>query len=112
MVRRRRYLRRALRIVAGNCCVLAIALSVGAIYQAVVGNVDETRYPAPGRLVDIGGRRLHLYCIGEGSPTVILEAGLGWGLGTWRDVEPQVAQTTRVRAWRACTSSVSKPVRR
>jgi hypothetical protein len=33
--------------------------------------------PAPGRLVDVGGWRLHLYCLGEakaGQPTVILEA--------------------------------------
>jgi hypothetical protein len=30
---------------------------------------------ALGRLVDIGGKTLHLYCAGSGSPTVILEAG-------------------------------------
>ena len=30
---------------------------------------------APGRLVDIGGRKLHLNCTGSGSPTVVLESG-------------------------------------
>ncbi len=47
--------------------------------------------------VDIGGRSLHLRCQGEGSPTVILEAG-GYGTpsDTWDAVMPQVAQLTRV----------------
>ena len=31
--------------------------------------------PAPGKLVDVGGRRLHLICTGRGAPTVVLEAG-------------------------------------
>ena len=31
--------------------------------------------PAPGRLIDVGGRRLHIICSGQGAPTVVLEAG-------------------------------------
>jgi hypothetical protein len=31
--------------------------------------------PPPGRLVDVGGRKLHLLASGSGSPTVVLEAG-------------------------------------
>lgn len=96
MPRLPRYLRWVTRIIGGMFCLVVIALAVGAIYQAIAGDVDETRYKPPGRLVDIGGRHLHLYCTGRGSPTVILEAGLGWGLGTWRHVQPQVAETTRV----------------
>jgi pimeloyl-ACP methyl ester carboxylesterase len=84
-----------IRILGAIICLVVIALSAGAIYQSIVGNVDETRYKPPGRLVDIGGRRLHLYCTGSESPTVILEAGLGWGVGTWRRVRPKVAETTR-----------------
>ena len=57
--------------------------------------LTATRYPPPGRLVDIGGASLHLYCVGQGSPTVVLEAGLGLGLVTWREVQPQVSQVTR-----------------
>jgi pimeloyl-ACP methyl ester carboxylesterase len=52
--------------------------------------------PPPGRLVDIGGYRLHIDCQGTGSPTVILEAGLGdFGI-SWSDVQPALAQSTRV----------------
>lgn len=91
-----RYLRWAARITGGIVCLAVVAVAVGATYQAVVGDVDEKRYEPPGRLVDIGGRRLHLYCTGHGSPTVVLETGLGWGLGAWRHVQPTVALTTQV----------------
>ena len=53
--------------------------------------------PVPlGRLVDVGGRKLHLYCTGHGSPTVILEAGAGSFAIDWALVQPEVARTTRV----------------
>ncbi|HLO14560.1 MAG TPA: hypothetical protein VK206_07015, partial [Anaerolineales bacterium] len=32
--------------------------------------------PAPGQLVSVDGHKMHIYCTGEGSPTVILAAGL------------------------------------
>ena len=53
-------------------------------------------YPAPGRLIDIGGRKVHLYCAGTGSPTVILMAGGGAFSVDWALVQPKVAQNTRV----------------
>lgn len=96
MPRLPRYVRWATRIVAGIFCLVVVALALGTTYQAIAGDVDETRYKPPGRLVDIGGRNLHLYCTGHESPTVILEAGLGWGLGTWREVQPKVTETTEV----------------
>ena len=53
-------------------------------------------YPPPGRMVDIGGRRLHLNCEGKGSPTVILMAGGGGFSIDWALVQPKVAESTRV----------------
>jgi pimeloyl-ACP methyl ester carboxylesterase len=50
----------------------------------------------PGRLVDIGGYRLHLDCQGTGSPTVILEAGLGDPAISWSGVQPALARSARV----------------
>lgn len=52
-------------------------------------------FAAPHRLVDIGGRRLNLYCSGSGSPTVVFESpsgGAGWD---WWAVQPKVAAKTR-----------------
>jgi uncharacterized RDD family membrane protein YckC/pimeloyl-ACP methyl ester carboxylesterase len=53
----------------------------------------------PGRLVDIGGRKLRLYCTGAGSPTVILEAGASSFAVDWGLVQPEVARTNRVRSY-------------
>jgi pimeloyl-ACP methyl ester carboxylesterase len=49
----------------------------------------------PGRLVDLGGYRLHLYCTGQGSPTVVLSAGAGDFATDWALVQPEVAKHTR-----------------
>lgn len=72
------------------------------VLAAVFANACSTRsptareYPPPGRLVDVGGRKLHLYCTGTGSPTVILMAGGGAFSIDWALVQPKVAQDTRV----------------
>ena len=46
-------------------------------------------------LVDVGGYRLYVSCMGQGSPTVVFEAGLGEDLSTWNQVQPAVAQFTQ-----------------
>lgn len=47
--------------------------------------------------VPIGGRRqLNLYCTGRGSPTVILESGMGDGAASWRRVQDAIAARARV----------------
>jgi pimeloyl-ACP methyl ester carboxylesterase len=56
-------------------------------------------FPPPGKLVDVGGWRLHLNCTGEArasQPTVILEAGVGDFSVEWSLVQPGVAQFARV----------------
>jgi pimeloyl-ACP methyl ester carboxylesterase len=47
-------------------------------------------------MVNIDGRKLHLNCSGQGSPTVVLEAGLGDGSLVWSLVQPKLATITRV----------------
>ncbi|MEJ2349895.1 MAG: alpha/beta hydrolase [Anaerolineales bacterium] len=57
------------------------------------------RYTPPGHLVDVGSHRLHIFAAGEGSPTVVLEAGRpGWCVD-WRHVQPAVAEFTRACAY-------------
>jgi pimeloyl-ACP methyl ester carboxylesterase len=53
-------------------------------------------YPPPGQRIDVGGYQMHLNCIGEGTPTVILEAGLNDFSLLWSFVQPEVAGFTRV----------------
>jgi pimeloyl-ACP methyl ester carboxylesterase len=54
---------------------------------------------APGRLVDIGGRRLHIVCDGDGSPAVVFDAALGASSVSWTLVRPEVARRTRACAY-------------
>lgn len=58
--------------------------------------VDDPVYTRPQRLVDIGGRRMNIYCRGSGTPTVIMDAGLGDSTVSWAPVQPQIAIRTRV----------------
>ena len=53
-------------------------------------------HPPPGHLIDIGRRKLHLYCTGNGTPTVVLMAGGGAFSIDWALVQPQLAESTRV----------------
>jgi pimeloyl-ACP methyl ester carboxylesterase len=75
---------------------LALAAS-GAGYEAIASRQDAVRYPAPGRLVDVGGYRLHLNCVGQGGPTVVLDAGAG-EIGTlaWGSVPTDLEASSRV----------------
>ena len=53
--------------------LIVVVPAAGALYQTISVRRDAIRFPPPGRLVDVGGRRLHIVCIGEGRPTVIVE---------------------------------------
>jgi pimeloyl-ACP methyl ester carboxylesterase len=78
---------------------IATLAVIGAAYQTVATQMDKRAYPSPGQMVDVGGYQMHVYCTGanvEGSPTVILENGLGSISSAWALVQPEVAKGTRV----------------
>lgn len=60
------------------------------------GVPDTTAPPPPGRLIDLGGYRLHLWCTGRGGPTVVLVPGIGGLSFGWALVQPAIAKETRV----------------
>ncbi|GLQ47808.1 hypothetical protein GCM10007862_28590 [Dyella lipolytica] len=61
--------------------------------------IDDPAYTKPQQLVDIGGgRRLNLYCRGDGSPTVVFDTGLGASTVAWGLVQPTIA-----KKYRACS---------
>ena len=84
------------RILAGFSGLLIVGALAGAAYQSYATRRDLAATPHPGRLVDVGGHRLHLWCTGAGAPTVILENGLGGSSASWGFVQPEVARFTRV----------------
>jgi pimeloyl-ACP methyl ester carboxylesterase len=76
---------------------LVVLMLVGYIYESRAEAADARAYPPPGQLVDVGGYRLHINCTGTGSPTVVIDAGLGdWSTSWGGYVQPEVAKTTRV----------------
>ncbi len=76
--------------------VLLILVVVILIAGAIAKNNLANKYPAPGQLVDMGGYQMHIYCIGQGSPTVMLEAGSGDSSLIWAKVQPEISEVTRV----------------
>ncbi|MEZ4869488.1 MAG: alpha/beta hydrolase [Caldilineaceae bacterium] len=87
------------RVLLGLLILLVALGAIGAAYQAMATVRDAQVFPPLGQLVDVGGYRLHLYCIGQGSPTVILESGQANSLAVWSWIQPAVAQATRVCAY-------------
>lgn len=63
---------------------------------AAAAPLDPDAFPAPGTYIWMGQYRLHLHCLGRGSPTVVLDAGLGGNSLDWVRVQPEVAKFTRV----------------
>ncbi len=72
--------------------------AVGCSYDKVqTGSTRPAEKVAGDRLIDVGGHRLNLRCVGSGSPTVVLEPGLGESAtAIARRIAPEVARTTRV----------------
>lgn len=80
--------------------VIVLAVLVGAGYEAAGRRRAAKDFPAPGKLVDIGGRRIQIDCSGSGSPTVVFEAGLDMGGSlSWSGVHDSIARTTRACAY-------------
>jgi hypothetical protein len=73
----------------------AVAGAAGFTYQRIAEARDRRRFPPPGRLVDIGGRRLHLVEMGEGTPAVVIIPALAENVLQWLPVVRSVAAETR-----------------
>ena len=92
--------RLALAVIIG----VAIALAVDIVRSGgPAGWLARHSIPAPyartGERVDIGGRSIYLDCRGEGSPTIVLEAGMGSGADGWGTVLDGLAATSRTCAY-------------
>lgn len=87
------------RVVLGLLLALVALAALGATYQALATRGDRQADPPPGHLVDVGGYKLHLFCLGEGAPTVILDAGQPLGTPSWAWIQPEVAKSNRVCAY-------------
>jgi pimeloyl-ACP methyl ester carboxylesterase len=80
----------------------ALGVSLGALalvstgYQLWSEARDRRRYAPPGRLVDVGGRRMHIRCAGEGTPPVVIVPSLGAYSVAWAAVQDALSAHTTV----------------
>jgi pimeloyl-ACP methyl ester carboxylesterase len=95
--------------VGGLLSLLLLLACAGAVYQLVATNRDRRLNPPPGLLVAVGGYRMHLDCTGQGSPTVILDSGIGDSWLSWYRVQPPVGQFTRVCSYDGAGMGWSDP---
>jgi pimeloyl-ACP methyl ester carboxylesterase len=89
---------------------IAAILIAGLVFQAVSVEFDKRGYLPPGQLVNVNGHTLHIYCTGEGSPTVILEAGAYSYSTEWYWVQQQLSATNRVCSYDRAGYGWSEPV--
>ena len=92
-------MRRIWRPLLGLVVVLLALAVAGAIYQAIATELAERAYPPPGQMVEVGGYSLHINCVGQGSPTVVLDGGSGEWSAQWVRVQREVSGTIRVCAY-------------
>ena len=81
--------------------IIAALLVFGFISEQILEFVDRETVlkNPPGQMMQVGDRRMHIYCTGEnknGSPTVILESGGGAIYTTWYKVQPEISKYTKV----------------
>ena len=94
-------------VLAGGITALA---GLGYLYQFLADRRDRKLYPPPGPLIPTEGHCLHCFCQGKGSPTVVLEGGLGCNHLTWSRVLPEIAKFTQVIAYDRAGTGWSSPL--
>ncbi|NGX58094.1 MAG: 2-succinyl-6-hydroxy-2,4-cyclohexadiene-1-carboxylate synthase [Chlamydiae bacterium] len=92
----RKFFFQILRVIVVFCFV---ALVLGWIYERTQASLDKSRYQPRGRIVKVLGTPIHINCSGVGTPTVVMDAALGFHSLDWHLIQEQVAQTTRVCAF-------------
>jgi len=85
------------------CMVLILSSSLITKSQSAI----KSRPLPIGTLVDVGGYRVHLYCLGQGSPTVMI-IGAAFSFD-WALVQPEVAKFTRVCSFDPSGTAWSDP---
>lgn len=79
------------------------------VARSARGVIDDVAYQHAQRLVDIGGRKMNLYCTGKGSPAVILESGLADPTAAWGPIQSQLAGRTKVCSYDRAGIGFSEP---
>lgn len=89
--------------------ILLLTLSGLFAYEGFSEHRDATAFSPPGVLYQVEGRTMHLYCTGEGAPTVILDAGIGSAALGWELVQQKASKITRICSYDRAGYGWSEP---
>lgn len=106
MKRKRQWVKQA---AIGFGVTIAALATFGAIWEAVASAAGRRNLAPSGKMVDVGGHRLHIYCVGEGHPTLVLESGAASMSALWGHVQPLAARHTRVCSYDRAGLGWSEP---
>jgi len=99
-------------ILLGFAGIVIVAAVAGFAYQEISESRDLERYPPPGQMVDVDGHRMHIHCLGTGSPALILELGVGSASFAWYDIHKRLSGITRTCAYDRAGLGYSEPTGR
>jgi pimeloyl-ACP methyl ester carboxylesterase len=97
------------RIVLALLVIILMLAATGFLYENISEARDRRFNAMAGKLVDLGGRKMHINCTGEGSPAVVLDSGLGDSYLSWHKVQPEIAKLTRVCSYDRAGLGYSDP---
>ncbi len=98
-MRTQKILRNIKRSIIGIVSIVLLSTIAGTIYQTAASEADQRNFPPPGNLIDVDGYKMHIYCMGEGSPTIVLDHVGGGSSVDWALIQPKLAEHTRVCAY-------------
>ena len=86
------------RVALSLAVALIVAVSGWSTYNAIAIQLFLAANPPRGHMYSVSGRKMHLYCVGSGEPTVLLEPGLGPATDvlSWGSLQPKLARAARV----------------
>lgn len=84
------------RVVLTGISVCLLIVLASTAFNAFATQYYWAKHPVPGQFYKVEGHKMHIYCTGTGSPTIILDAGLGNDWTIWGRVQPELSKTTRV----------------
>lgn len=87
---------RVLKFVLLFFCSVLVIIGAGFLYEWYASSQAKEDFPPPGKLVEAGGYKLHIHKQGNGSPTIIMEAGSGETSLSWRDIPSELAKHATV----------------
>ena len=91
-----------------QCVCAAVMVTASALGADSGASAAATPAP-PGKLVDLGGHKLHVNCTGKGAPTIVIENGLGDFSFDWILVQNKVATFTRICTYDRAGYAWSEP---